>query len=158
MRGSSCVCLADAAAKGVVGERHLLAVGAHDAGEHAVALPVVTPARAESAETDAQFGFEPLLINRGDDVAAPRQLLKLLEHEVALAVVVVEVFAVFGQPATGIIFAVVLLTRLKEVVGIVRLQKRLHFSIFLITTKQVVLLIWIVGFPKMNHYVCQGLI
>ena len=108
---------------------------------------------------DAQFGFEPLLINGGDDVAtAQRHFLKLLEHEVALAVVVVEELAVFGQPATGIIFAVVLLTRLKEVVGIVRLQKRLHFSIFLITTKQVVLLIWIVGFPKMNHYVCQGLI
>ena len=90
VRGSSCVCLADAAAEGVVYERHFLAVGAHDAGEHAVALPVVTPAHAEGAETDAQFGFEPLLINRGDDVAAPRQFLELLEHEVALAVVVVE--------------------------------------------------------------------
>ena len=158
VRGSSCVCLADAAAEGVVGERDFLAVGTHDAGEHAVALPIVSPARAEGAETDAQFGFEPLLINRGDDAAAQRHFLELLEHEVALAVVVVEELAVFGQPATCIIFAVVLLTRLKEVVGIVRLQKRLHFSIFLITTKQVVLLIWIVGFPKMNHYVCQGLI
>ena len=90
MRGCSSKRLADATAEGVVCERHLLAVGAHHAGEHAVALPVVSPARAESAETDAQFGFESLLINRGDDVAAPRQLLKFLEHEVALAVVVVE--------------------------------------------------------------------
>ena len=156
--GRSCKGFSDAAAEGVVGERDFLAVGTHDAGEHAVALPIVSPARAEGAETDAQFGFELLLIDRGDDAAAQRHFLELLEHEVALAVVVVEELAVFGQPATGIIFAVVLLTRLKEVVGIVRLQKRLHFSIFLITTKQVVLLIWIVGFPKMNHYVCQGLI
>ena len=37
--GRSCVCLADATAEGVVGERHFLAVGAHHAGEHAVALP-----------------------------------------------------------------------------------------------------------------------
>ena len=63
---------------------------------------VVTPARAEGAETDAQFGFEPFLIDRGDDAATQRHFLELLEHEVALAVVVVEVFAVFGQPTTGI--------------------------------------------------------
>ena len=118
--GSSCVCLADATAEGIAGKRHFLAVGAHDAGEHAVALPVVMPAHAESAETDAQFGFEPLLINWGDDVAAARQLLKLLEHEVALAVVVVEVFAVFGQPATGIVAAVVAFARLEEVAHPVR--------------------------------------
>ena len=115
MRGGSCVCLADAAAEGVVGERDLLVVGAHDAGEHAVALPVVTPARAEGAETDAQFGFELLLIDRGDDAAAQRHFLKLLEHEVALAVVVVEMFAVLGQPATGIVAAVVAFARLEEV-------------------------------------------
>ena len=102
VRGGSCKGFSDAAAEGVVGERHLLAVGAHNAGEHAVALPVVTPARAEGAETDAQFGFETLLIDRGDNAAAQRHFLKLLEHEVALAVVVVEVFAVLGQPATGI--------------------------------------------------------
>ena len=66
VRGGSCVCLADAAAEDVVGERHFLAVGTGNAGEHAVALPVVSPARAESAETDAQFGFELLLIDRGD--------------------------------------------------------------------------------------------
>ena len=53
-------------------------------------------------ETDAPFGFEPLLINRGDNATAQSHFLKLLEHEVALAVVVVEMFAVFGQPATGI--------------------------------------------------------
>ena len=53
------------AAEGVVGERHFLAIGADNTREHAVALPVVTPARAEGAETDAQFCFEPLLINRG---------------------------------------------------------------------------------------------
>ena len=100
--GRSCVCLADAAAEGVVCERNFLAVGAHHAGEHAVALPIVTPARAEGAETDAQFGFEPLLINRGDNAAAQRHFLELLEHEVALAVVVVEMFAVFGRPTTGI--------------------------------------------------------
>ena len=76
VRGSSCVCLADAAAEGVVGERHFLAVGVHDAGEHAVALPIITPARAESAETDAQFGFEPLLINRGDNAAAQSHFLE----------------------------------------------------------------------------------
>ena len=115
MGGGSCVCLADAAAKGVVGERDLLAVGAHHAGEHAVALPIITPARAEGAETDAQFGFEPLLINRGDNAAAQNHFLKLLEHEVALAVVVVEVFAVFGQPSASIVAAVVLLTCLEEV-------------------------------------------
>ena len=102
VRGGSCVCLADATTEGVVGKRHFLAVGTHDAGEHAVALPVVTPARAESAETDAQFGFESLLINRGDDVAAPRQFLKFLEHEVALAVVVVEELGIFSQPSAGI--------------------------------------------------------
>ena len=90
VRGGSCVCLADAAAEDVVGERHFLAVGTGNAGEHAVALPVITPARAESAETDAQFGFEPLLINRGDDAATQRHFLEFLEHEVALAVVVVE--------------------------------------------------------------------
>ena len=88
--GRSCVCLADAAAEGIVGERHFLAVGAHDAGEHAVALPIITPARAEGAETDAQFGFEPLLINRGDDATTQNHLLEFLEHEVALSVVVVE--------------------------------------------------------------------
>ena len=102
MRGGSCVCLADAAAEGVVGKRDFLAVGMDNAGEHAVALPVVTPARAEGAETDAQFGFEPLLINRGDNATAQSHFLELLEHEVAFAVVVVEVFAVLGQPATGI--------------------------------------------------------
>ena len=90
MRGGSCVCLADAAAEGVVCERDLLAVGAHDTGEHAVALPVVTPARAEGAETDTKLGFEPLLINGGDDATTQRHFLKLLEHEVALSVVVVE--------------------------------------------------------------------
>ena len=88
--GRSCKRFSDAAAEGVVGERHFLAVGAHDAGEHAVALPIVTPARAEGAESYSKLGFEPLLINRGDDAAAPRQFLELLEHEVALAVVVVE--------------------------------------------------------------------
>ena len=102
VRGSSCVCLADAAAEGIVGERHFLAVGTDDAGEYAVALPVVPPARAEGAESYSKLGFEPLLINRGDDAAAQRHFLELLEHEVALAVVVVEMFAVFGQPATGI--------------------------------------------------------
>ena len=102
VRGGSCKGFSDATAKGVVGKRHFFAVGTDNAGEHAVALPIVTPARAEGAETDAQFGFELLLIDRGDDVAVPRQLLKFLEHEVALAVVVVEVFAVFDQPATGI--------------------------------------------------------
>ena len=30
VRGGSCVCLADAAAEGVVGKRHFLVVGAHD--------------------------------------------------------------------------------------------------------------------------------
>ena len=102
MRGGSCERLADATTEGVVGERDLLAVRAHDAGEHAVALPVVTPARAEGAETDAKLCFEPLLINRGDNAAAQRHFLELLEHEVALAVVVVEMFAVFGRPTTGI--------------------------------------------------------
>ena len=90
VRGGSCVCLVDAAAEGIVGERHFLAVGAHDAGEHAVALPIITPARAEGAETDAQFGFESLLINRGDDATTQNHLLEFLEHEVALSVVVVE--------------------------------------------------------------------
>ena len=98
MGGRSCERFAYAAAEGVVGERHFLAVGAHDAGEHAVALPVVTPTCAESAETDAKLGFEPLLINGSDDVTAQRHLLELLEHKVALAVVVVEELVVFGQP------------------------------------------------------------
>ena len=102
MGGGSCVCLADATTEGVVGERHLLAVGAHHAGEHAVALPVVTPTRAENTEGDAKLGFDPLLIDRGDNAATQSHFLELLEHEVAFAVVVVEVFAVFGQPATGI--------------------------------------------------------
>ena len=115
MGGRPCERFAYAPAEGVVGERHFLAVGADNAGEHAVALPVVTPARAEGAETDAQFGFEPLLINGGDDAAAQRHFLELLEHEVALAVVVVEMFAVFGKPPAGVILAVVLLTRLEEV-------------------------------------------
>ena len=53
-------------------------------------------------ETDAKFSFEPLLINRGDDTATQRHFLELLEHEVAFAVVVVEMFAVFGQSTTGI--------------------------------------------------------
>ena len=55
------------------------------------------------------------LINGGDDAAAQRHFLELLEHEVALAVVVVEMFAVFGKPPAGVILAVVLLTRLEEV-------------------------------------------
>ena len=59
--GGSCESLADAAAEGVVCERHLLAVGADDSREHTVALPVVMPTRAESAETDAKLGFELLL-------------------------------------------------------------------------------------------------
>ena len=53
-------------------------------------------------ETDAKLSFEPLLINRGDSATAQCHFLELLEHEVALAVVVVEVFAVFGQSTTGI--------------------------------------------------------
>ena len=85
---------------------------ANDTGEHAVALPVVTPARAEGAESYSELGFEPLLINGGDDDAAPRQFLELLEYEVALTVVVVEELAVFGQSSASVIFAVVLLTRL----------------------------------------------
>ena len=115
MRGRSCECLADAVAEGVIGEQHILAVGAHHAGEHAVALPIVTPARAEGAETDAKLGFESLLIDRGDNATAQRHFLELLEHEVALAVVVVEMFAVFGQPTTGIVAAVVAFARLEEV-------------------------------------------
>ena len=99
LRGRSCERFAYAPAEGVVCERHFLSVGAHDAGEHAVALPVVTPARAVGAETDAKLCFEPLLINGGDDAAAQRHFLELLEHEVALAVVVVEMFAVFRQAA-----------------------------------------------------------
>ena len=74
--GGSCKGFSDAAAEGVVGERDLLTVGTHDVGEHAVALPVVTPARAEGAETDAQFGFEPLFINRGDNTAAQRHFFE----------------------------------------------------------------------------------
>ena len=62
-------------------------------------------------ETDAKFSFEPLLINRGDDATAQRHFLELLEHEVALAVVVVEELAVFGQSFASVIFAVVLLAR-----------------------------------------------
>ena len=115
MGGGSCKGFSDAATKGIVCERHLLAVGADNAGEHAVALPIVTPARVKGAETDAQFCFEPLLIDRGDDAAAQRHFLELLEHEVALTVVVVEMFAVFGKPSAGVILAVVLLTRLEEV-------------------------------------------
>ena len=121
MGGRPCERFAYAPAEGVVGERHLLAVGTNDTGEHAVALPVVTPAHAESTETDAQFILELLLINRGDNATAQSHFLKLLEHEVALAVVVVEELAVFGQSSASVIFAVVLLTRLEEVVGIVRL-------------------------------------
>ena len=37
-----------------------------------------------------------------DDDDAPRHFLELLEYEVALTVVVVEMFSVFGQSATGI--------------------------------------------------------
>ena len=55
------------------------------------------------------------LLMGGDDAAAQRHFLELLEHEVALAVVVVEMFAVFGQPATGIVAAVVPLARFEEV-------------------------------------------
>ena len=142
--GRSCVCLADAAAEGVVCERDLLAVGTNDAGEHAVALPIITPARAEGAETDAQFSLEPLLINRGDDVAAPRQLLKLLEHEVAFAVVVLEMFAVFGQPAS-VIFAVVLLTRLEEVARAVGYAvEAFHLAAFVLGRDEVVELVVVV--------------
>lgn len=72
-------------------------------------------------ETDAKLSFEPLLINRGDSATTQRNFLELFEHKVALAVVVVEELAVFGQSSASVIFAVVLLTRLKEVVGIVRL-------------------------------------
>ena len=120
MCGCSCVCLADATAKGVVGERHFLAVGADNAGEHAVALPVVTPACGESTETDAKLGFEFALINGGDNAATQRHFLELLEYEVALAVVVVEMFAVFGQPATGIVAAVVAFVRFEEVAHSIR--------------------------------------
>ena len=82
MGGRSCKRFSDAAAKGVVGERHFLSVGTNDAGEHAVALPIITPARAEGAESDAKLGFEPLLINRGDDAAAQRRLsLTIIENE-----------------------------------------------------------------------------
>jgi len=81
MGGRPCERFAYAPAEGVVGERHLLAVGTHHAGEHAVALPVVTPARAEGAETDAQFCFEPLLINRGDNAATRNRLsLTIIEN------------------------------------------------------------------------------
>ena len=62
----------------------------------------------------APFGFELLLIDRGDNATAQRHFLKLLEHEVALAVVVVEMFTVFGKPPAGIILAVVLLSQLKN--------------------------------------------
>lgn len=51
---------------------------------------------------DVEFRFESLLINRSDNAATQRHFLELLEHEVALAVVVVEMFAVFGQSTTGI--------------------------------------------------------
>ena len=53
-------------------------------------------------ETDATLCLELLLINRGDNATAQSHFLKLLEHEVAFAVVVVEMFAVFGQSTTGI--------------------------------------------------------
>lgn len=115
--GRSCKGFSDAAAEGVVGERHFFAVGTNDAGEHAVALPIITPARAESAETNAQFSFEPHLINRGDNATVQSNFLELLEHEVALAVVVVEMFAVFGQPSPSVIFAVVLLARSASISG-----------------------------------------
>ena len=81
MGGGFCKGFSDAAAKGVLGERHLLAVGTDDTHEHAVALPVITPARAEGAETDAKLGFESLLINRGDNVAARSRLsLTIIEN------------------------------------------------------------------------------
>ena len=38
-------------------------------------------------ETDAKLSFEPPLIDRGDDAAAQRYFLELLEYEVALLVV-----------------------------------------------------------------------
>ena len=76
MCGGSCKGFSDAAAEGVVGERDLLTVGTHDAGEHVVALPIVTSAHAESTETDAQFGFEPLLIDRGDNATAQRHFFE----------------------------------------------------------------------------------
>ena len=53
-------------------------------------------------ETDAKFSFEPPLIDRGDDATTQRHFLELLKHEAALTIVVVEMFAVFGQPTTGI--------------------------------------------------------
>ena len=66
---------------------------------------------------DVEFRFESLLINRSDNAATQRHFLELLEHEVALAVVVVEMFAVFGQPFTSVIFAVVLLARSASISG-----------------------------------------
>ena len=62
-------------------------------------------------ETDAKLSFEPLLINRGDSATTQHHFLKLLEHEVVLTVVVVEMFAVFGQSFASVIFEVVLLAR-----------------------------------------------
>ena len=68
-------------------------------------------------ETDAKLCFEPLLINRGDSATAQCHFLKLLEHEVVLTVVVVEMFAVFGQSSACVIFAVVLLARSASISG-----------------------------------------
>ena len=48
-------------------------------------------------------------------VSTACEIFFFLEHEVALAVVVVEELTVFGQPSASVIFAVVLLTRLEEV-------------------------------------------
>ena len=80
-------------------------------------------------ETDAKLSFELLLINRDDNAATQRHFLKLLEHEVALAVVVVEELAVFGQPSASVILAVVLLARSASISGFPLLPYHVSFSI-----------------------------
>jgi len=61
-----------------------------------------------------------LLYAKRNGYASPVQRPELLEHEVALAVIVIEIVTVFCQTAARTILTVILLTRFEEVAHAVR--------------------------------------
>ena len=79
----------------------------------------------------------------------PVQRSELLEHEVALAVIVIEVVTVFRQPAARAVLTVILLTCFKEIADAVRntLDALNVIPLLVLCRKEIVELIIVIAYP-----------
>ena len=87
----------------------LPAVGTNNPRQHTVTLPVITPSCTKGTEGYAELLLQVRLLSaKRNGHTSPVQRPELLEHEVALAVIVIEVVTVFRQPAARAVLTVIL--------------------------------------------------